>query len=185
MLIDIHGSPATFATRREQEWKRVLSDGIPKPSGDSNERGVNVTFQLTDLAPRGHPLDVDNLCEPLFAVLVGTRRWFGGRRPNIQWWETRKLLGDLPGCGLEVLPQHWPDVPGDIPLIDETYEGAMPTSAKDRVLVDWAEQVGRRSDSLSEIKLARLFLSFGSERTNIGDIAIGTVKSLVVCLYPL
>jgi len=75
--------PATFATSRERKWKGVLSDGIPEAPEGSGERGLSVTFRLAELARKGHPFDVDNLCEPLFAVAVGKKRFFAGRcRPS-------------------------------------------------------------------------------------------------------
>lgn len=57
----------------------------------------------------------------------------------------------------------------------------MPDSARSPELADWvsARLPGERSERYT------LHLKFGNPRINIGDIATGTVKSVIDCLYPL
>lgn len=93
----VAGDPATFATPREQEWKETLARALPAGQG-RGAVGLALQFVLKDPAPRGYAVDLDNLCEPVFSVLVNRLGWFKGRRPDIRWWHAAKKTGE--DCGV-------------------------------------------------------------------------------------
>ena len=89
----VPGVPAAFATAGEKPWKARLIAESPAPSMGGDEAGLTARFILPTLAPAGHPLDIDNLCEPLFSIVVSHVGWFRSRRPNMQWWRASKGQG--------------------------------------------------------------------------------------------
>jgi len=58
-------------------------------------------------------------------------------------------------------------------------------SAKHCSLVEWAKVIATKIDLVTVGGAVRLFLSFGSDRSNIGNISSGVVKSFIDCMYPL
>jgi len=183
----VPGIPATFATRGERPWKDELIRSIPTPSIEEkfNFNGLILEFVLPTLEPNNQPLDIDNLCEPAFSVLINELRWFGGRRPNLKWWHAIKVCGQPSGLRLSIEPA----TPSPMtckygsPFFDEIYEGLLPSKATDHQVPSW----------LSSFKFAppknnnrfAIRLQFGGTRVNIGDVATGKVKALMDCLYPV
>lgn len=181
----IPGDPATFATRREGEWKAVLASTIPRSRGEQ-VAGLNMDFLVRNLAPGGHPLDVDNLCEPVFSVLVNQLGWFGGKRQNIRWWCARKARNGQSGLRLTLVGSApWDVDMGELvlkPALDGVYTGALPRSATDPVFARWVrEQPGLRTGGAEYAVLFR----FAETKVNLGDVATGPIKALLDGLYPL
>lgn len=77
----VEGVPATWETKGEKPWKECLLQ-VLAPFDKPRCNGTELHFRLPSLAPKGHPLDVDNLCEPEFSVLVSQLGWFSGKRPK-------------------------------------------------------------------------------------------------------
>ena len=180
----VRGHPATFATRREAEWKESLRNQVPRPSLEGRERGLRLRFMLPTLAPHGHPLDVDNLCEPVIAVLVRHAKWFSGAKPNIQWWYASKEVAAEHGCEITISTESAPAMRPDAPDWSQTYAGPFPVSAKSPEVALWARHF-RSSQRIEWVpESCSLSIGFGSSTVNLGDISSGVVKSFIDCLYP-
>ena len=95
----ISGVPATFATKGEQPWKEMLRESIEESAGEYYQ-GMKLKFILPTMAPNNNPLDLDNLCEPVFSVLINNRSYFGGKRSNVIWWQAEKMIGEPTGLEL-------------------------------------------------------------------------------------
>ncbi|GBE18992.1 hypothetical protein BMS3Abin16_01604 [archaeon BMS3Abin16] len=181
----ISGTPATFATKNEVPWKQQIEKSIPSVYGEKFF-GMKLKFILHTLAPLNHPLDVDNLCEPAFSVIINKLGWIGGRRPNLKWWNAEKIEGKESGLELlmESTTNHEMTSELGNPFFDDVFNGKLPHSATDPEIPTWL-------DSLNRIKSPRnvnnfvVRLQFGDDKINIGDIATGRVKSVIDCLYPL
>jgi len=181
----VGGAPATFATRGEQPWKAQLVAQIPRPSLDGAEAGVRLDFVVQYLAPAGHPLDVDNLCEPVFSVLVNKCRWFGGSRSRMRWWRATKREGSPTGCRVAVLTELRPKLQDGAPLWDAMYDGPPATCGSSPELAEWA-QWERKNHGLPALSdPCTLYVGFASDHPNLGDIATGPVKSCIDCLFPI
>jgi len=183
----ILGTPATFATRREKLWKEILSDAIP-PSPSLSVQGISLKFELTGEAGGERKVDIDNLCEPIFAVLVGRKGWFSRRRPNIEWYSVSKTYVTsaeaISGCQISVyasLPTI-ATVQRTGALFSAIYEGVLPRSARDEPFANWVRQHATAHSQASRFSVG---LRFGGSAINIGDIATGRVKSVIDCLYPI
>ncbi len=181
--IRIDGIPATFATSRERQWKSTLAASIPPPSLAGLEAGLSMRFLLPTVAPRGMPLDVDNLVEPVFDVLVRRAGWFGGSRRRICWWSATKEVGTPHGCILSISRDLAPPLPTAEPTYSELYIGILPTRATDPEVLAWASDVVRRKPHPSP-STCILYLGFGSTDVNIADISTGRIKSFMDCLCP-
>jgi hypothetical protein len=181
----IAGAPATFATKGEIPWRSALTRSIEDP-GDQDFLGVRLSFTLPTLEPKGHPLDVDNLCEPVFSILINDRGFFKGRRPNLRWWQATKVRGEK--CGVRVILEESrpPDLAYELgePSFNQLYSGTLPSSATDPDIPNWLSslEVCRAVNGSGRFALQ---LDFLNPRVNVGNIASGTVKSTIDCLYPL
>ena len=181
----VQGNPATFATKGERPWKETLAKTLPKYSLDLQERGLILEFNLSDLMPHGQPLDVDNLCEPVFSILVNGKGWFNGKRPNLQWWVASKKQKIPTGCRITLASRSPPSI--QIPqqlIFDDYFTGLLPRSARDLTIPKW---IYDRMTNTSIRKYSSYFvrLIFGDVWLNIGEIATGVVKSTIDCLYPI
>jgi hypothetical protein len=185
LRIPVNGLPATFATAGEKPSKAQLKQQIPSPSLDGREKGITTRFVLPTLAPRGYPLDIDNLCEPLFSVLVNRAGWFGGTRSGIPWWRASKEVGVLPGCDITVSRDSEPSDLELGPLLEATYKGPLPRGGRESEVADWACSLLDSREPFPATCALACFLGFGSSRTNIGAISTGPVKSFIDCLYPI
>lgn len=183
----IPGNPATFATTGEKQWKNILNRHISDGKG-IKVCGIGLQFYVKNLAPRGHPIDVDNLCEPVFSVLVNQLQWFGGSRSNIRWWYASKEQSDNSGLKLTINSKLIHELKvGQVklaPVFDYTYTGVLPGSARDPVLAEWIESqlVGMPATQLENCAVR---LRFSDRKVNLGEIATGKIKAFVDGLYPI
>jgi hypothetical protein len=129
-----------------------------------------------------HP-DIDNLCQPVFSTVISRQGWFGGSRPNLAWYLATKRPGAKVGALISVVTGPGPDVAAVLtrPRFTATWPGPLPRSARDEQFAAWVSNQGtpRVSGTLA------VALEFGGPRVNIGDIATGSVKSLIDCLQPI
>ena len=181
----IPGVPATFATKGEIPWRQTLARSIEDPD-DQAFLGVRLSFILPTLEPRGHPLDIDNLCEPVFSILINASGFFKGRRPNLLWWEATKVQGTK--CGVRVIleqsqPRGLTSELGE-PSFNQLYSGTLPSSATDPDIPNWLSSLGVCKAVEGSGRFA-LQLDFLNPRVNVGNIATGKVKTIIDCLYPL
>ena len=180
----VGGEPATFATSGELSWKERLRESTPPPSLAGRETGMDVRFSVSSLRRSGHPFDVDNLCDPVFVVVIRKAGWFEGRKTGLSWWSATKRLGQPPGCQISIYEERAISLPTHSPFWDEHYSGPIPTSATSLELPLWARElrVARAVDRFPESCF--LYLGFSDGNVNIGEIATGRVKSVVDCLSP-
>ena len=182
----VSGNPAPFATSGEQPWRAALVSNLPQCSEGINERGLVIDFHLADLAPLGHPLDVDNLCEPVFSILINRKGWFSGRRPNLTWWRASNGQSHHPGCQIVVSQNDAAStgMPQGTPMFDAYYSGPLPVSARDPIMSEQIREKAGKQKTRSESRYF-VFLRFDNPKLNIGDIATGKVKTMIDSLYPV
>ncbi len=167
----VHGVPATFATKGEIPWRKALEHAICSIPIPSNENfGLNLKFILPTLTPNNQPLDVDNLCEPVFSVLINKLGWFGGKPSGLQFSVETKI------------PLEMTRVFGNL-LFDAVFEGELPRKATDNNIPSWLNSLKKFDQQNNDRFVIRL--QFGGLKLNIGNIATGEVKSIIDCLYPV
>ena len=178
----VAGRPAPFATAGERPWKDLLAAQMPAPSGRT-PTGMVIEFTLEHgRAWPAHP-DIDNLCEPVFSTVINRLGWFGGSRPNIDWYLAAKRPGSDPGAVITILAGSAPDVPTVLtrPAFTSTWPGPLPRSARDERFAAWVRD---QETPVPPGPLA-IALEFGGSRVNLGDVATGPVKSVIDCLQPI
>lgn len=144
--------------------------------------GIIAEFRLQTFEHNGKPFDIDNLCDPLFSILVNKKWWFGGKRQNIKWWRASKVIDTNTGCNLQLLSYSSTEMSMNNLIFNEIFEGPLPTNAKDYSTIE------RISSKIIDSKVMGWYLvnlQFGSRNLNIGEIATGPVKSTIDCLFPL
>ncbi len=183
----VSGIPATFATKGEIPWRKALECSICSIPIPSNENfGLDLKFILPTLAPNNQPLDIDNLCEPVFSVLINKLGWFGGKRPNIKWWRAMKICGQPSGLQLsakKMIHLKMTRVFGNL-LFEGVYEGELPCKATDNQIPSWLNSLKEFESPQNNDRFV-IRLQFGGLKVNIGNIATGEVKSIIDCLYPV
>jgi hypothetical protein len=180
----VEGTPATFATKGEIPWRSRIIDTVPFDQYEG-ANGVSLDFSLPNLAPHGHPLDTDNLCQPVFFALkkIG---YFGGTYADIQWWRATKKQSTPSGVSItfgQKAPKELTELLGP-PFFRATYVGPLPGSATDLELPTWLESLENLPIPEATSRLA-LSIHFGSSSVSLGNISTGKVKSLIDCLYPI
>jgi len=182
----VQGHPAPFSTRGEIIWKDALQRSLPECTSSLNEKGLTLDFQLADLAPRNQPLDVDNLCEPVFSILINKKGWFGGKRPNLYWWRASKCHNTSTGCRIRFYSTNPLAEPSSDTIFNGYYMGPPPRSATDPEMPKWiCKMVDEDGIKIYPNTTFYVRLRFDNERLNIGEIATGAVKSTIDCLYPI
>ena len=183
LRLRVDGEPAAFATAGERPWKETLAAAL---AGTALHSAATVLSLDLIVSPRpGYPQgpDIDNLCDPVIATLVGRLGWFGGSRPAIQGLWARKRVGPRTGCEISLFPSWTQVALGNVPvLLDATWTGELPRSARDAGFADW---VGRELQGLpSPGSRVAVRLAFGG-RLNIADVSTGRVKNVIDCLWPV
>jgi hypothetical protein len=178
----VAGTPATFATRREQEWKDELNSALRSVEPEKSLSGLIMEFAIDTLSPRGVPRDLDNLCEPVFSLIVNTLKWFEGSRPNIRWWAASMAVAESTGLRIRASHASGFTAPTPQPAFSFSFAGPLPRRGTDPALPD--ALAGRIHESAPGEWL-ELQLLFGGRSVNIGDICTGRVKNVIDCLYPL
>ena len=180
----VPGNPAPFATRGEKPWKETLLKNLPQRSSEIGERGLVLDFQLSDLAPLGHPLDVDNLCEPVFSILINRKGWFGGNRGNMHWWCASKKQGLPSGSRIEIFSNSPSAKLGQNIVFDKYWPGPPPRSARSPYMPAWIREVFHQREAHPD-NFYFVRLAFDDANLNIGDISTGVAKPTIDCLYPV
>jgi len=171
----VKGTPAPFANRGEREWKDRLRDQVPRAGGSGNEKGLVLRFGYTGGG------DLDNLCDPVFSVVVNEKGWFGGRRSNMVWWQASKGLGPT-GCGIKVSTDVSPEPLSGEEVFSGVYRGPIPRRAVNEPMLDWVRSIYDESPVGAGAGVELVFRGWG---VNIGDVATGPVKSCIDCLQPV
>lgn len=211
MKILIQGKPATYSTKFTKPWKEILNKKIPeKGDSDDQDRGVILKFYLSSFTRRGHPIDLDNLVEPVFSVLINKKGYFNGDKKNIQWWFASMISYQNEGVEIEISDKFQIDFYEKISkenkpnnfsfihikivrlclesrleidtIIDDTYLGPIPNSAKSTELPGWL--LSKQIKPIGEGDRVSVSLVF-PDYYNIGKLPRGIVKPTLDCLYPI
>ena len=130
-------------------------------------------------------MDIDNLCEPLFSVLVNRLGWFRGSRANIMWWQASKQAVASAGCDVTITKHPPADTLNADALYSGCYSGPLPSSARSSEVALWAATLRSTGQPGRVPSAYACFVGFGNPRVNIGGIATGPIKSFIDCLFPL
>ena len=175
----ISGFPATFATSREKVWKQQLYQAL---SGKQHyQSGIGLQFVFTKDNYERYQFDIDNLCEPVFAVLTSSLHWFSGVRRNIALWTAAKCIGNEQGLLIRSIDSSSFLTPVNMPLFDEVYDGALPSKATDNDMPLWIRGLGQ----FKAEKKCSVRLKFENTPVSIATISTGKVKPIIDCLYPI
>ena len=174
----VHGEPSSFSTAREKPWKMNLEQQLPSRDQNGFEKGLVIDFYLESMTVNGQFFDVDNLCEPVFSVLINNKGWFNGKRPNIQWFRASKIKDKKSGCNFRLTASKEPErnIVFKNTIFDKIYSGDLPKSATDDEFISWIKQ------NSTEVKHSPSFylnIEFGGRKINLGDIATGRIKSII------
>ncbi len=175
----INGFPATFATSREKIWKIQLFKALSDKQYSDNS--IDLKFTFTEENYNKHQFDIDNLCEPVFAVLTNPLGWFSGKRTNIELWTARKCIGKNQGLLIQNINSGTQLAPNTIPLFDKVYNGLLPNKATDGAIPLWISSFGQ----FKPIKKCSVRLRFENTPVSIATISSGKVKPIIDCLYPI
>lgn len=184
LTVSVPGIPSSYSTPKEKPWKEALNTHIPlAPLLGSVATGVVANFRVPRPQVGHRKVDLDNLCEPLFSVLVNQKHWFGKTRPNIQWFKVTKSYEEPFGCDVclfETLPRNEALLEQKV-LFSATYDSAFPKSAQDIPFADWVKLYHTSTERSEWFSIC---IQFGFNG-NIGDIASEATKSIIDCLYPI
>jgi hypothetical protein len=173
--VSVKGIPAPWANSGETKWKEAMRHQVPAAGDTSGLKGLVMEFGY-----RGRG-DLDNLCEPVFSVVVNEKKWFGGRRSNIEWWLASKD-SKRTGCKIVASSDDSPPVEFGKLMFEGKYKGTLPRRAKNEPMLDWMKKnyVERPIEKMVGVELG--FEGYG---VNLGDISTGPVKSCIDCLQPI
>ena len=181
----ISGFPATFATNREKEWKDQIYKALSGKQYCGSSIGLEFIFNKDNFGK--YQFDIDNLCEPVFAVLTSSLGWFSGKRTNIALWTARKRIGDEQGLLIYSIDSCPPEIANCSPLFDEVYDGKLPEKATDKVLPSWIDERIKEKfgQQFKPPKRCSVRLQFENMQYSIATISDGKVKPIIDCLYPI
>lgn len=141
--------------------------------------GLSLGFHVQPSTRR--PPDVDNLCEPVLSVAIGTLGCFARRRPNmLVLHATRTLTRGQTGCSIALIDSP-PAMKGRV-TFDDVWDGPFPTSAGDDLFATW---VNERVPARLPVGSLSVELHYFGAHVNLGEIATGPSKSVIDGLWPL
>ena len=183
MRFDVYGEPYPFATNGEKQWKQDLIEQIPQKNSSSKEIGAILSFEYDPIL-HNSLLDVDNICEPVFSILINNKGWFDSKRPAMQWYRATKKQGSKSGCIIEMVEQNPIEIMSEKGILfDKVFIGTFPNSATDQFFSSWVEK--GLDGKLENNDHCVVQLQFGSAEVNLGDIAAGKTKPIIDCLFPV
>ena len=172
----ISGFPAPYSTRREQV--------IPRSSSSTEEAGVDIEFYLPGTRASSQGPDLDNLCDPVFSILVNRLGWIRFRRPNIQWWRAYKRYEGKLGCSLRLWTGKAPEIGlGGIERSKLVCSKVL-FLAQNKQMLTWVQSL-RSTQDVGTCDQYYLILRFRDSSLNLGDIATGSVKYMIDWLAPI
>jgi len=182
----ISGVSAPYSTQKERPWKEAVEREIPRRRDSMVETGVDFEFHLTGADTDPWVPDLDNLCEPMFSVLVNRLGWFGGKRANIRWWRASKRHEGKTGCRVRLWSGAVPKLgwgPNRL-VVNAVFKGPLPLNAQNERMLSWSRSLQPNQRPFASWRYC-LLLWFGDPSLNLGEIATGSVKSTIDCLVPL
>jgi hypothetical protein len=123
------------------------------------------------------------LLDPVLSVVVNRLGWCGGRRPNLARIRAQKDYRGPSGARvtLERGPPTWPPAGVGAVVVDGSYGGDLPRSARDETFAGWVPAV-----AIGTVRTrAAVRLTFSTPTVNLGEAATGPVKPLLDCLWPV
>jgi predicted nuclease of restriction endonuclease-like (RecB) superfamily len=180
----VAGQPAPYSTAGVIPWKDVIAKsfaGISRPVSGANLLMLDFSVAALPGYPDGP--DIDNLCEPVLAVVVGQLGWFQRRRPNITHLVARKKIRDLAGCRIRagVWDESWQQCSGH-DLVKAECGLPLPENARDLGWAEWVESnMARKAKDGALLAVELLFPG----PINLAEISTGAVKSVIDCLHPV
>jgi hypothetical protein len=180
----VAGRPTPFAGgQNERDWKEAIARHVPASGQEPSYDAVSVEFFLSEAREGTRGSDLDNLLDPVLSVVVNRLGWCGGRRPNLRWIRAEKDYRR--SSGARVTLEHgsptWPPVGVGPVVVDGSYGGDLPRSARDETFAGWVRAV-----AIGTIQgRAAVRLTFATPTINLGEAATGPVKPLLDCLWPV
>jgi hypothetical protein len=181
----VYGRPVGYSMGiAEQQWKEQIRAAVHKSPANHGGNGLFADFYVPYPTSRMLGFDLDNLLDPVLSAVVNTQRWFGGRRPNLNWIAARKQISDHPRLDLAVLdspPSLWEDANVEV-YLDGPYLQSLPSSATIEDFARWVEQ-----HQMSQVPAGPVGVSitFRDGGLNLGNIGAGPIKTLIDGLWPL
>jgi hypothetical protein len=180
----VPGRPTPFAGgQNERAWKEAIARHVPASGQESIHHAVSVEFALNAAREGTRSSDLDNLLDPVLSVVVNRLGWCGGRRPNLAWVRAEKAYRGTNGAriALERGSPMWPPLGIGRAVVDGSYGGDLPRSARDETFAGWV-----RAAAIGTVRTyAAVRLTFATATVNLGETATGPVKPLLDCLWPV
>lgn len=176
----VQGRPATFATNHELPWKENIRNTLKTEINQHSS--VHMKFHISKDNITKCAFDLDNLCEPVFAVLTTQLGWFNSKRINVKSWMATKEEGDTDGMILKCVNDIDFTRNVERAIFDGIYEGKLPNRATETEIPEW---MNTYSNIMRVKKRCAVSLLFGKENLSIATISSGKVKPIIDCLYPV
>lgn len=146
--------------------------------------GLYADFRIAPPTPKSPGYDLDNLLDPVFSVVINSRGWFGGRRPNLRWVAARKSSARETGVYVAVLadpPDLWVEPHVEAGL-DDVYPDHLPSSAAVQDYSTWVQSHMVRPLPGGPVGIA---IDFADNHVNLGDVGTGRAKVLIDGMWPV
>jgi hypothetical protein len=128
----VRGVPVGYSSgAAERAWKIQIMSTVPAAPVTHAGHGLFADFRIAPPTAKSPGYDLDNLLDPVFSVVINSRGWFGGRRPNLRWVAARKETARETGVYLAVLtdpPDQWMESRVEVG-INDVYRDHLPSSA--------------------------------------------------------
>lgn len=146
--------------------------------------GLFADFRIAPPTAKSPGYDLDNLLDPVFSVVINSRGWFGGRRPNLRWVAARKETARETGVYLAVLadpPDQWVESRVEVGIHD-VYRGHLPSSAAVEDYAIWIQRHMMRRLPSGPVGIQ---IDFADNHVNLGNIGTGMAKVLIDGMWPV
>jgi hypothetical protein len=124
-------------------WKAQIMSTVPVAPVTHAGDGLFADFRIAPPTAKSPGYDLDNLLDPVFSVVINSRGWFGGCRPNLRWVAARKETARETGVYLAVLgdpPDLWVESRVEVGLND-VYRDHLPSSAAVEDYAIWVQAI--------------------------------------------
>lgn len=187
--LEVYGEPVTYGNdnkkrgiTREADWRAVIRETATNmnfPFGT----GYILHFHL------GHknPLDIDNLCVPVFQALREMDK-VKGNYANINWWLAKREV-KIPSKLTLIIENRPPQFPinPSTNVFHKVYSGDLPDK-HNKMFEKWV--LYNSPGNTCNYQQFAISLKYGSQKVNIGSIPsesknAARVKGIVDRLYPI
>jgi len=168
----------------ERAWKAQIMSAVPVAPVTHAGGGLFADFRIAPPTAKSPGYDLDNLLDPMFSVMINSRGWFGGRRPNLRWVAARKKAAGETGVYLAVLedpPDLWVESRVEVGL-DNVYHDHLPNLA---AVADYTTWVQRHMVRRLPSGPVGIEIDFADNHVNLGDVGTGRAKVLIDGMWPV